>query len=643
MLKRPFANFLFLLFFLSGTAYAQTWSGILDPSRAVDWSNAGATISTTRTQCTTAACNTVSGGSVTSASMASAISTAPANTYINIPAGSFTISSGIDISAKSNITLRGQGASSTFLTFTGAASCGGLGANICVRASDTNYWGSPTNSATWSAGYSKGTTTITLSSVSNMKVGQPIVLDQKDDVNDNGELFSGCEYPSGSGGGATCYSGTWPSGYQRGSGSGATIRGQQQIVTVTSCGAVNTPGASCSGTNVAVGISPGLYAPNWRAGQSPGAWWASDPSYNIGIENMSLTYNTDVHGILFFNSQGSWVKGIRSVNTAGDGTGWSHVASSVSNKITVRDSYLHGLPPDTYALSALVASDLLWENNIMQGATAPQVFNSDCEGCVNAYNFSVNDNYPISTNWLSQSITYHSIALYTLSEGNVGAMLYADTFHGTHNLNTLFRNRLNGREPNNGYITTSNTIPVRLNPKARYQNVIGNVLGLSGYHNKYQATPSSSSNQYTSIFSLGIYPEGGEADDSLVVSTLMRWGNYDVVNAAVRWEASEVPSGLSKYANAVPSSQTLPASFYRSSKPNWWPSGKPWPPIGPDVTGGNVAGYGGHVNTIPAQDCYTNVMGGRADGTGSVLSFNASACYATTVIEPPADLTVLPQ
>jgi hypothetical protein len=45
------------------------------------------------------------------------------------------------------------------------------------------------------------------------------------------------------------------------------------------------------------------------------------------------------------------------------------------------------------------------------------------------------------------------------------------------------------------------------------------------------------------------------------------------------------------------------------------------------VTGGNLQGSGGHANTIPAADCYANVMHGPADGTAGVLGFNRQACY----------------
>jgi hypothetical protein len=119
----------------------------------------------------------------------------------------------------------------------------------------------------------------------------------------------------------------------------------------------------------------------------------------------------------------------------------------------------------------------------------------------------------------------------------------------------------------------------------------------------------------------------------------MRWGNFDTVNAASRFVTSEVPSSLTgvqaPFSNPVPSSQSLPASFYLSSKPAWWTSSKPWPAIGPDVSGGNIAAAGGHVYSIPAQDCFLNVMGGIANGIGPVRDFNANTCYVTPTNLPP--------
>ena len=62
--------------------------------------------------------------------------------------------------------------------------------------------------------------------------------------------------------------------------------------------------------------------------------------------------------------------------------------------------------------------------------------------------------------------------------------------------------------------------------------------------------------------------EVAPTNDMLSVTSLMRWGNYDAVNAAVRWNSLEVPGNLtdttgspSRYANPVPANQTLPNSF----------------------------------------------------------------------------------
>ena len=141
----------------------------------------------------------------------------------------------------------------------------------------------------------------------------------------------------------------------------------------------------------------------------------------------------------------------------------------------------------------------------------------------------------------------------------------------------------------------------------------------------------------------------------------MRWGNYDVVNNAARWDATEASPGSVPYINANFSSSyfsalshSLPASLYYSSTPSWWPSGKNWPPIGPDVTSGNIgvctgtyagaqattssqcsggtltSAWASHATSIPAQDCFLNTMGGRPDGSGGALSFDAAACYSTS-------------
>ncbi|WP_348260828.1 hypothetical protein P8935_13555 [Telmatobacter sp. DSM 110680] len=648
--RRHFRSLLFsaLILVLNATASVshaqQPWSGILSPSRAVNWSNVGAAIPTNRTQCG----STVAAGT-SAATINSDLSGCASGTYLLLGSGTFNLSAGLVLPA--NVTLRGSGAKSTFLVFSSGFNCRGQNVNICAASADTNYWGGPSNSATWrgastsstvnSGTYTQGGSYISLSSVTNLQIGKPLILDQIDDQSDNGGLYVGCEYPDGS---ATCYSQAGPNGFERGSGSLSTIRGQQQMVKVTSI--------SGSGPYT-VGITPGIYAANWRSSQSPQAWWATSPIENVGIENLSIDSTGDLNdAVLFFNCQNCWVKGVRSVVTSGTvGTGWFHVGMWLSNHVTVRDSYFYGTGGDSYVVSVGIGSDNLVENNIMQYPSYYQLYNSDCEGCVAGYNFSASTLFQTgNSNWLEQPSGFHGTVLYSLSEGNISAGHYGDSFHGTHDLDTFFRNRMDGREQDGGTATTSNTLPVIIFPGSRYYNLVGNVLGTVGYNTAYKCGSSCPSFE-TSIYDFG---QGYSMSDPLSASTTLLWGNWDSANNGVQWNSSEVPSNLSSYGNAVPSSHTLPASFYYSSTPSWWPSGKVWPPIGPDVTSGNVGQCSGGTNdsnevissksgqcsggsfkalatvtSNPAMDCYFNNMSGVANGMGGPLSFDPSACYGS--------------
>jgi hypothetical protein len=261
-----------------------------------------------------------------------------------------------------------------------------------------------------------------------------------------------------------------------------------------------------------------------------------------------------------------------------------------------------------------------------------------------ASNFSINDYYTGSPSWLMQQVHLHAGGLdHLLVEGNVGAGMYSDLFHGTHHFVTAFRNRYDGFEANGGTATTSQTIPFPMWPLSRFYNLIGNVVGSTQRpHTRYELTSGTASFHQT-IFVIGT---GAQAvpDDPNTARTLMRWGNWDVVNNAARFQASEVPSDITSFANPVPADTTLPPSFYLTSRPVWWPAAKPWPAIGPDVTGGNLPNVAGHAYSIPAQDCYNNVIMGPADGGGDVLPFNPSVCYwgaGGMAPSPPTNLRII--
>ena len=215
-----------------------------------------------------------------------------------------------------------------------------------------------------------------------------------------------------------------------------------------------------------------------------------------------------------------------------------------------------------------------------------------------------------------------------------------DDIHGTTHFNTLFRNHFYGDIWNNPK-KDSNTAVISLFSYGRFFNVVGNVLGRTGYYTTYE---SNLADNPRAIFMLGESPQTGVPDDPQVKTTLMRWGNYDTVTETNRFLASEAPSGLSKYANPAPASQILPASFYLSAKPSWFRT-IPWPAIGPDVTGGSETAGRAYKN--PARVCWEQTAIDTAYGAASVRLFSPAGCYGQSAgggpsgpPNPPSDLVV---
>lgn len=592
------------LFFLAQYLCGQTAAGIVDPSRRIDWSNAGAGMIPNRTS----VCTTLNPGA-TASQINAAIASCPSGQVVYLTAGTYNIGSpGIIFNDKDGVTLRGAGSDQTTLIFSAANSCGGLNGSICVINGGFNYYASPSNEANWTGGYNKGTTTITLSNAANMKVGTLLVLDQQNDPNtDNGEVWV-----CGNGGQGVCCL-TCATGAGR---VGPPRREQTQVVKVV---AVN-------GNQVT--IEDPLYMPNWRSVRTPGAWWSSDTAVTgVGIENLSLDHKNSrgSSGIVMFNAYGSWVKNIRSLQA-----NRNHIWLYQSAHITVQSSYFYGTQSASalsYGVEHFTSSANLIENNIFHRIPAPMMTQNGC-GSVFAYNYA-DDYWPDPPETAAAAAWHHGAGIsYYLYEGNSWTIgLRADYFHGLSHFATAFRNRFQGWSSGK----TSQTNPAYLQMGHRYYNFIGNVLGYEPYHTVYTCQAGTNCSGNRSIFSLG---SGGFGlpDDGLVASTLMRWGNYDTVTKTIRWDAAEVPKALSKYANSVPVNSNLPASFYLSARPSWWGSQSgtpPWPAIGPDVVGG--AGPGGHAHKIPAQLCYENSMR-LADGT---LKFNPVACYSQASATPP--------
>lgn len=622
---------------------AQNWTGIIAPSRAVNWSNAGVRggIVNRTTNCVTSACNTLAGGTVTAASINAAIASAPANTVVNIPAGTYTIGSPGILLTVSNITLRGAGAASTILNFTASNGCGGEQGDICMSSPNLYWQGSAdiqpggSHAHNWTGGYTKVATSITVDSNTGLSVGTIIALDQANDSADTGH-WSTCDLTSAS-----------PPCSLEGGSLGRVISGlthaQLQFVQIT----------GINGTTLT--ISPGLYASNWSSGKSPGIFWTGALT-GTGIENLTINNNTSdgYAGITIQDADSCWVSGIKSTYTLNSGSnGRNHIWIFLSSHITVQNSYFYGTRAAaslSYGTETTLSGDNLIVNNIYQHIANPRMI-GESDGDVYAYNFGTDD-YIGDYYVMAAMVNEHDAGNYfLLEEGNDGPGDYADLFHGNADAITYFRNHFTGYDTSGGYTKNEATTPFKLNSFNRYYNIVGNVLGTSGVTTTYEAYAASSGLAPNGVSDSGVVYSLGDGNtespvtiptDVTVRNTLLRWGNYDVVNNTSRFVSSEVPSGLTDgYANPVPANNNLPNSFFLSGKPSWWPSSTPWPPIGPDVTGGDLANLGGHAYTIPSRNCYLNVMGGKMDGTSGVLTFNPTTCYSQTTASGPAAPTSL--
>ena len=581
---RHLQSLLFLLILLVCPGFSQAqqlWSGIISPSRAIDWTQAGVVggiPDANWAQCG----STITASTGTAATINTRIAGCPANTYVLLGPGTFNLSTGI--SMKSNVVLRGSGANSTFLVMYRKQR---LQWHVCLdmflpRPNMVWYaFGPDMNTATWSGGYAQGATSITLTGLSKpLSVGQYIYLDQADDLSDPGTLF-------------VCESNTVspPCSLEGAAGAGRKIggvyRSQIQIVKITKiAGSTYT-------------ITPGLYGIRWNASKSPAAWWPNTTIVNAGVENLSVdnTNSRGIGGVVFSNAANCWVRGIRSLNG-----NRNHIWLLLATHITVQDSYFYGTKnaaSKSYGVESFGTTDDLIVNNVFQRISAPFAIGNN-QGSVYAYNFSINDFINLPTFLSAQAWAHDAGVLYNLFEGNIGAGFQGDIFHGTGGANTFFRNRWNGNECTGGICTQGGNFPLRLDSYNRAENVIGNVLGTTGIHKSYE----NGSNP--PIYSLGHGGTEGAVtvpSDSLVSSTLLRWGNYDTVTGAVRWCGDSSDPGWSpivqanqKYRQDFRSMpmQCLQAlrCRHRSTIDQLQAGGpvaRPWPPIGPDVSSGNWA------------------------------------------------------
>jgi hypothetical protein len=655
-----------ILILLSTFSHAQQlWSGVVDPSRAINWTSAGAGTIPTRSTI----CSTLSPGASVS-SIQTAVNNCPANEVVYLNAGTYTGLSG-SINMKSNVTLRGAGADQTILKISsgGGGGCA-TGGFICISNGDNgDYQLGTSNQGTWTASsYAQGSTQITLTKTKGAApvVGTLLILYQGDQATDPGTIWNCQSSVPPNTSTSVCSSEAQPGQ------NGPSGNSQTQSVTVT----------AVSGTGpYTVTFAPGLYSPIWSSTYSPGAYWSATlPITGVGIENLTLdaSATTDSPGsagslIQIFWGTYNWVTGVRTLNTGTPpyrNNMWLYQAAHN----TIESNYVYGSDgwDMSYGIeSGFETSDNLIDNNILQHTATAEICDG-CQGNVYAYNYSV-DNY-YTANGTSPNFqqadsypVHQNGSYYNLFEGNVGAKLVGDIIHGTGWMTTAFRNYWKGPD---GPFKTSSTQAIDMESFDRYFNIIGNVLGTPGWSTTYKVSAASATDnshcnstaETQSIMTLGFSGgnacySGGTNNDPDISTYIYLWGNYDTASAAVRWcgnssdpgwsttcsSTSEVPTGLSSYAQPVPSSTTLPNSFYYGAQPSWYATAygtPPWPAMGPGVTGGT--GPGGYAYQIPAQLCLNKTVydtNYAVESTISTITESGTTAKITLSASAPSGFT----
>lgn len=580
------------------TASLPAAADVIPPSRTIDWTTSGVPggIPTITRVCGTVNATAYGDGGVdaTAAIQAavdgcdtSAPGTSPGPGVVEIPAGTYLLNGTINVRQKSYVVIRGAGADKTIVKGAQTFSFGSNGvvsANVAITS-----------------GATKGSTSLTLADASSFNAGQ--FIDVSDD-NETGLVFT----------------------------NHGSSHDSKQMLLVT---AVN-------GNTLTV--TPPLI---WTFSQNPVVLFAFiGIERYAGLEDMKIDHEGAGDGASFMIDQcyGCWVKGIHSWKPGGYHT---YILDSLNGEI--RDSFFadsQRYGADNAGLNVRGTTNggknqgavtaFKFENNIfdktfpgveMQNASSGNYVGYNYGYAVQAGDITPGDTY---VGWNSGMLNdnHGPHDMMNLYEGNVAEQFTSDGYFGSASHGTLFRNYLLGRNPRLGISWNA----VSLNRWSYHYNVVGNVLGVSNpKQTAYQFASTAECSAGEGIYRLG-FPNMGNCDttsydgaspagiDDQVAATLIRWGNYDYANQAVRWEASEIGDGL-----APPTTQTLPASLVYAGAPPWWPASIPFPPIGPDVSGGN-GDASGHANKIPAQVCWEtlDLLHGGA--------FNAAKCYAATSV-----------
>jgi len=427
-----------LLQFAASTASAQLpGSNIIPTNRLIKWTP-GLTVGvpggipTNRAQCATTACIAVTNATASlRTDLASAVSllqaainSAPTNTYVLIPSGTWLIDSTLMVpQGKNSITLRGSGAGATIFD---------CRPSVCIfvgTASDYGWSWPPTGNfvTAYAADATTGGTKLTIADTSAFAVNQLVNFRVGNDASVPVMSVAGYNF----------------------------VRGQMTRVVAK--------------TSNSLTVFPPIYGFDRFTAVAAKVNVAQFQVNSVGIEDMTLdgANGAMLFGIQFEQSYASWVKNV-TVTHSSNYQVFFYDSLNCELRHSRLDTLNHG-GSNGAGLLMNNASACLIEDNIIREAFPDIEMNFGSAGNVIAYNFINNSNGLIGID--SNHGPHNSFNLF---EGNVVHNLMSDGYFGSDSEDTIFRNLLHG----NG-VVAGDTLTYCLSLKRFTRNfsLVGNILG----------------------------------------------------------------------------------------------------------------------------------------------------------------------
>jgi hypothetical protein len=485
---------------------------------------------------------------------------------VQLGPGLFTITSSLNVPSK--VVLRGAGPNSTQLVAS-TRSTSILGMVLFGQTPWPNASVGPTNLTVDAL---KGSSTITVASVSGLSVGMLIHIDELTD--DTTVFWETNVAPLGTEGKDNR---NWFCRWNR---------PKQHIGEI----------AAISGSTIT--LTRPLHIGFRTAYAAQLTRFNASPTKDAGVEDLRLSNagqsGADSFAVQFAHSQRCWAKHIEA-----DGIYGRAIVFNYALQAELRDSYIHdahvmnngGFAYGTDVMSG--STDCLIENNIVIRWNKVVNMRASGGGNVFAYNYTDDGAMMASPGWVETGIqaSHYPCPHYVLFEGNYSFNADGEFTWGNAIYITFYRNHLSGARrfsydskdlaltnslhPLSGgtYLDSGNVRMAGAMRRHYWYNFVGNVLGLPAvsYAGWLQDDRGPWSAGDKAIWRIGVWDQDYTLNDTQVGATMLRDGNFDYKSNTVQWNGIGESGGTA---------DTLPDSLYLRAKPAFFGS-SPWPWVDP--------------------------------------------------------------